>query len=133
MGSSIIDQPNILYETLLRLSRKIMAISLVIDNQKMIYVPQNAEELEEIGEHLTGFNNIVVTQRRRLKSIESNKVREVNEKEDGDEQPPQPSPHSPSSIDYGNDDNEQQQAKQELEALIFSNRTLYKTSSICKK
>ena len=37
--SSIIDQPNVLYETLLRLSRKIMAISLVIDNQKMIFVP----------------------------------------------------------------------------------------------
>ena len=37
--SSIIDPPRVIYDTLLRMARKIMAVSLVINNQKMIYVP----------------------------------------------------------------------------------------------
>ena len=37
--SSIIDPPRVIYDTLLRLARKIMAVSLVVNNQKMIYVP----------------------------------------------------------------------------------------------
>ena len=37
--SSIIDPPNVIYDTLLRIARKIMAVSLVINNEKMVYVP----------------------------------------------------------------------------------------------
>eukprot|EP01084_Bolivina_argentea_P107716 192572_1 len=35
------------------------AISLVLGNQKMIYVPQNIEELAEIGQEIHGINTII--------------------------------------------------------------------------
>lgn len=39
LTSTIIDPPRVIYDTLLRLARKVMAVNLVVNNQKMIYVP----------------------------------------------------------------------------------------------
>ena len=39
LTSTIIDPPRVIYDTLLRLARKVMAVNLVVNNQKMVYVP----------------------------------------------------------------------------------------------
>eukprot|EP01083_Nonionella_stella_P061283 159736_1 len=125
--SSIIDPPHILYDMLLLLARKMKAISLVGGNQKMIYVPTNIEELEEIGSQLQGLNHLISVRTNRVTGHKSVSA-QVPEFEDSDEDsksftPPEPAPFVP----LGGSD-----TKHTLESLIFCNREYYRDSAICR-
>eukprot|EP01083_Nonionella_stella_P049657 132250_1 len=133
--SSIIDPPNVLYDTLLRLARKMKAISLVLGNQKMIYVPQNIEELAEIGAEMHGINSIITIKYNTkmhhaevvaptMDDYEGNTIDDNDDESIGDA-----SSHVPAASQdlYGGD------VRQSLESMIFSGRQLYKDTTVCKR